>query len=223
MKEIAENKINVYSFPLSARHHHHHHHHAHSEQKESEFDFVRRLPFAVVGSNTIMEVAGKRIRGRKYPWGVVEVDNLEHCDFIALRNLLVGTHMQDMIETTNDILYENYRSERLQLVTQDIDAKTLQNSNPMEQIEKEHENREEKIRAMEIEMEQVFSSKVNEKEKKLLAAEKETSRKYEKTMQSLADTRKTVEEEMRKLKEERNELTALMAETGKKDKKHARK
>ena len=131
--------------------------------------------------------------------------------------------MQDMIETTNDILYENYRSERLQLVTQDIDAKTLQNSNPMEQIEKEHENREEKIRAMEIEMEQVFSSKVNEKEKKLLAAEKETSRKYEKTMQSLADTRKTVEEEMRKLKEERNELTALMAETGKKDKKHARK
>ena len=35
-----------------------------------------RVPFAVVGSNTLIEPAsgdGKRIRGRKYPWGVVDV------------------------------------------------------------------------------------------------------------------------------------------------------
>ena len=34
-----------------------------------------RVPFAVVGSNTVIESAeaGKKVRGRKYPWGVVDV------------------------------------------------------------------------------------------------------------------------------------------------------
>lgn len=34
--------------------------------------FFQRIPFAVVGSNTVLEVGGKKIRGRKYPWGIVE-------------------------------------------------------------------------------------------------------------------------------------------------------
>lgn len=32
----------------------------------------QKAPFAVVGSNTLVEVDGKKVRGRKYPWGVVE-------------------------------------------------------------------------------------------------------------------------------------------------------
>lgn len=47
------------------------------------------MPFAVVGSNTLLEVNGKRVRGRLYPWGVVEVENKDHCDFIKLRNMLI--------------------------------------------------------------------------------------------------------------------------------------
>lgn len=47
------------------------------------------IPFAVVGSNTVVEVSGKKVRGRLYPWGVAEVDNLSHCDFTTLRNMLV--------------------------------------------------------------------------------------------------------------------------------------
>ena len=31
-----------------------------------------RVPFAVVGSNIIIESQGRKVRGRKYPWGVVE-------------------------------------------------------------------------------------------------------------------------------------------------------
>ena len=34
--------------------------------------FQEIIPFAVVGSNTLLEVNGKRVRGRLYPWGVVE-------------------------------------------------------------------------------------------------------------------------------------------------------
>ena len=48
-----------------------------------------RVPFAVVGSNTVIESGGKRLRGRQYPWGTVEVENLEHNDFVALRNMLI--------------------------------------------------------------------------------------------------------------------------------------
>jgi len=31
-----------------------------------------RVPFAVVGSNTVMEVGGRKVRGRQYPWGIAE-------------------------------------------------------------------------------------------------------------------------------------------------------
>lgn len=48
-----------------------------------------RVPFAVVGSNRVMEMNGKKVRGRQYPWGTVEVDNLEHNDFLALRDMLI--------------------------------------------------------------------------------------------------------------------------------------
>lgn len=30
------------------------------------------IPFAVIGSNTVVEAKGRRVRGRLYPWGIVE-------------------------------------------------------------------------------------------------------------------------------------------------------
>jgi hypothetical protein len=37
----------------------------------------------------MVEVGGKKVRGRQYPWGVVEVENPEHCDFVKLRSAVV--------------------------------------------------------------------------------------------------------------------------------------
>lgn len=34
-------------------------------------------PFAVIGSNTVVEARGQRVRGRLYPWGIVEGKNLD--------------------------------------------------------------------------------------------------------------------------------------------------
>ena len=34
--------------------------------------FQASVPFAVIGSNAVVEVNGKRTRGRLYPWGIVE-------------------------------------------------------------------------------------------------------------------------------------------------------
>lgn len=61
----------------------------------------------------MLEVGGKKVRGRLYPWGVVEVENSEHCDFTKLRNMLIRTHMQDLKDVTQDVHYENFRLNRL--------------------------------------------------------------------------------------------------------------
>ncbi|XP_009704579.1 PREDICTED: septin-4-like, partial [Cariama cristata] len=66
------------------------------------------IPFAVIGSNTVVEAKGRRIRGRLYPWGIVEVENPSHCDFVKLRTMLVRTHMQDLKDVTRETHYENY-------------------------------------------------------------------------------------------------------------------
>lgn len=48
------------------------------------------MPFAIVGSEEEIEVDGVNIRGRVYPWGIVEVDNPKHSDFSRLRGALLG-------------------------------------------------------------------------------------------------------------------------------------
>ena len=70
------------------------------------------VPFAVVGSTETYEVAGKKVRGRLYPWGIVEIENPKHSEFNLLRNMLI-VHMQDLQEVTHDLHYENYRAQIL--------------------------------------------------------------------------------------------------------------
>lgn len=36
------------------------------------FVLQEKMPLAVVGSNVVIEVNGKKVRGRQYPWGVAE-------------------------------------------------------------------------------------------------------------------------------------------------------
>ncbi|XP_066936681.1 septin-7-like isoform X6 [Clytia hemisphaerica] len=197
LKEIEDHQINIYRFPPLS-----------DDESENDLAALRRIPFAVVGSNTVLEVGGKKIRGRKYPWGIVEVENIEHCDFIALRNLLIRTHMQDLIDVTNDVHYENFRSERLSVLTgggNSITSAAL-NINPMEQIEREREDQEKKLKKMEQEMEQVFEMKVKEKKKKLKDSEAEFNRKFDVTMKTLEQTKKELEDKRRKFEEERNQF-----------------
>lgn len=76
--------------------------------------FQGKIPFAIVGSNQIVQTPdGRQVRGRAYPWGVIEVDNEEHCDFVKLRQMLIRTYMEELREHTNSHLYEAYRSEKL--------------------------------------------------------------------------------------------------------------
>ena len=46
------------------------------------------IPFAVVGSERSVIIDGKSVRGRKTRWGVVNVEDEKHCEFVYLRNFL---------------------------------------------------------------------------------------------------------------------------------------
>lgn len=89
------------------------------ENNRSNSALKSKIPFAIVGSNTVIENEGKPFRGRQYPWGCVNVDDLSHCDFMALRTMLIRTHMQDLKDVTNNVHYENYRFKKLAYVTGD--------------------------------------------------------------------------------------------------------
>ncbi|KAI5451256.1 Cell division control protein 11 [Naganishia albida] len=106
MEDIEYYSIPVYNFPYD-------------EEEDDEETIVDNselrnlMPFALVGSEEDIMINGEAIRGRRYPWGIVEVDNDEHCDFLRLRQALLATHLTDLKEITHDYLYENYRTERL--------------------------------------------------------------------------------------------------------------
>ncbi|XP_065826048.1 neuronal-specific septin-3-like [Oscarella lobularis] len=72
------------------------------------------LPFAVVGSEKEYKRGNKSVLGRQTKWGFIEVENKTHCEFSNLRDMLIKTHMQDLIETTDKVHYENFRHMRLQ-------------------------------------------------------------------------------------------------------------
>uniref|UniRef100_A0A3P8WU74 LIM domain kinase 1 n=1 Tax=Cynoglossus semilaevis TaxID=244447 RepID=A0A3P8WU74_CYNSE len=110
-EEIKRFGINIYQFPEC------------DSDEEEEFKrqdqiLKESIPFALIGSNVQVESKGRKVRGRLYPWGVVEVENPAHSDFLMLRNMLVRTHMQDLKDVTREIHYENYRAQCIQNMTQ---------------------------------------------------------------------------------------------------------
>ncbi|KAJ3103731.1 hypothetical protein HDU97_009905 [Phlyctochytrium planicorne] len=106
MEDIAHYKIPIYNFPYDEEE-------DDEETLEENNELRALLPFAIVGSEEEVIINGRRVRCRQYPWGVVEVDNSKHCDFSKLRYMLLSSHLQDLKEITHDILYENYRTEKL--------------------------------------------------------------------------------------------------------------
>nr|XP_029536835.1 septin-5-like isoform X3 [Oncorhynchus nerka] len=109
-EEIQQYGIKIYQFPDCDSD-------EDEDFKQQDQELKDSIPFAVIGSNTVVEAKGKRVRGRLYPWGIVEVENSAHCDFVKLRNMLVRTHMQDLKDVTRETHYENYRAHCIQSMT----------------------------------------------------------------------------------------------------------
>lgn len=185
MNEISQNKIKIYEFPDCDD----------DEEGKAQKLLKNRIPFAVVGSNYVIESGGERKRGRKYPWGLVEIENMDHCDFLALRNLLIRSYMLDLLDTTNNVHYENYRCRKLTGIGPENKKATRDgNKNPLAQMEEEKKEHEAKMKKMETEMEQVFEMKVNEKVNKLKESESDLSRRHDEMNKKLEQQRLELEE-----------------------------
>nr|XP_036871935.1 septin-7-like [Manis javanica] len=197
-KEIQEHKIKIYEFP---------------ESDEEENKLVKkikdRLPLAVVGSNTIIEFNGERMRGRQCPWGAAEIENGEHCDFTSLRNMLIRTHTQDLKDVTNNVHYENYWSRKLAAMTYngvDNDKNKGQlTKSPLAQMEEEKRAHVAKMKKMEMEMEQVFEMMVKEKIQEL-DSEPELQRHHEQMKKNLEAQHKELEEKCHQFEDEKANL-----------------
>ncbi|KAF1743321.1 hypothetical protein MXB_4040 [Myxobolus squamalis] len=100
-KELAENNINVYRFPTDDR-----------ITATKNLEMNERMPFAVV-SSAEEEVINKQLcRVRKYPWGTVVVDDDLHCEFMQFREMLLRSNLYDLILSTHNRFYEQYRISR---------------------------------------------------------------------------------------------------------------
>lgn len=196
LNEIAQHKIKIYEFPDTLEE---------DEEHKLNKSLRERVPFAVVGSNAVIEIDGKKLRGRKYPWGIAEVENLEHCDFIALRNMVVRTHLQDLKDVTNNVHYENYRCRKLAGLGVDGKPSRISNKNPLAQMDEEKRDHDLKMKKMEAEMEQVFEMKVREKKQKLKDSEMELTRRHEQTRKSLEQQAKELEEKRKQFEHEKQQ------------------
>nr|XP_032816820.1 septin-9-like isoform X2 [Petromyzon marinus] len=91
-----------------------HKEHDEDEEDRSVNNKIRELmPFAVVGSDKDYLVNGRKTLGRKTKWGIIEIENVAHCEFSQLRELLIRSHTQDLKEVTSCVHYEGYRVLRL--------------------------------------------------------------------------------------------------------------
>jgi septin 7 len=190
-----------------------------AETMDEAEEIASKIPFAVVGSDQVVATPdGREVRGRSYPWGVIEVDNEEHCDFVKLRQMLVRTYMEELREYTNDVLYENWRTEKLLSmgVAQDssvfkevkyalLDFSALcfiinySHASPALRMQEERVLHEAKLAKMEAEMKMVFQQKVQEKEAKLKQSEEELYARHREMKESLEKQRLDLEEKKRKI------------------------
>lgn len=122
------------------------------------------------------------------------VEDETHSDFIALRNMIIKTNLNDLRDVTHHVHYENYRYKKLTSFNSkdQINGKNLSTSfinksifilffcifsflwtfisffrNLLSQIEDEKVEGEQRLNKMEQEMENVYQSKVKEKLQKL--------------------------------------------------------
>ncbi|CAG8487925.1 9676_t:CDS:2 [Paraglomus occultum] len=103
---IAAQNIQVYQCPIESDD---------ESSTKRNMNIMAAMPFAIIGSEQDVTTAdGRSVKGRQYSWGVAEVENEDHCDFQKLRQLLIRTHMLDLIATTEETHYETYRQAQME-------------------------------------------------------------------------------------------------------------
>jgi len=189
MSELKQNGVHIYNFPTDDQ-----------TVADSNNQMNGHLPFAVVGSSDEVKIGNKMVKARQYPWGTVQVENENHCDFVKLREMLIRTNMEDLRETTHNKHFELYRRHKLEhMGFSDGESKSL--SETYEQKRQEHVA---ELQKKEEEMRQTFVIKVKEKEAELKEAEKDLHNSFDNLKKQHADQKKKMEDSKKRLDDEMN-------------------
>ncbi|CAL9706831.1 unnamed protein product [Knipowitschia caucasica] len=193
MSELVSNGVQIYNFPTEDE-----------AVAEINASMNTYLPFAVIGSMEDVKVGNKMVKARLYPWGSVQVENENHCDFVKLREMLLRVNMEDLREQTHARHYELYRRCKLEeMGFKDADP----NSKSFSLQETYETKRKEfllELQRKEEEMRQMFVNKVKETEAELKEKEKELHDKFEQLKRMHQEEKRNLEEKRRELEEEMN-------------------
>jgi septin 6/8/11 len=190
-EELHRNGVQIYQFPTDDE-----------TVLEINNSMNAHIPFAVVGSTEFVKLGSKMIRARQYPWGIVQVENEAHCDFVKLREMLIRTNMEDMREKTHTRHYELYRQKRLeQMGFTDVDSENKPVSF-QQTFEAKRSNHLAELQSKEDEVRQMFVVRVKEKEAELKDSEKDLHAKFEKLKKDHAEDKRKLEEARKKLEDE---------------------
>uniref|UniRef100_A0A1I8AGE7 Septin-type G domain-containing protein n=1 Tax=Steinernema glaseri TaxID=37863 RepID=A0A1I8AGE7_9BILA len=194
-EDIAKHGIKVYRFPEGDG----------AEAKKLRSSF----PFAVVGSNVVRRSAttGRICRVREYPWGVVEVENLEHNDFVALRDLIIRMNLIDLIDVTKNVHYENFRFRHMGALPDDDDR------DPFTLLEKEQRGWESEFQRSREEKERVFAAQVATREARLDEKAAQLAEMEAEQKELLAEKRSQLESLLREVAELRSETLSLCSKS----------
>ncbi|KAG8587083.1 hypothetical protein GDO81_005564 [Engystomops pustulosus] len=200
MSELVSNGVQIYQFPTD-------------DETISKLNasMNTQLPFAVVGSMEEVKIGNKMVKARQYPWGIVQVENENHCDFVKLREMLICTNMEDLREQTHSKHYELYRRCKLEeMGFQDIGPGDKPVS-LQETYEAKRQEFFEELQRKEEEMRQTFVQRVREKETVLKEAERELQNRFEQMKRLHHDERTNLEEKRKQLQDEINEFNKRKA------------
>ncbi|XP_032852881.2 septin-10 isoform X3 [Tyto alba] len=213
MSELVSNGIQIYQFPTE-------------DETVSKINTIMNghLPFAVVGSTEEVKIGNKLVRARQYPWGIVQVENENHCDFVKLREMLICTNMEDLREQTHARHYELYRRCRLEeMGFRDIgpenkpvrlpcsksyaDRESVCHSHAsVESLQEAYEAKRHEfyleMQRKEEEMRQRFVQRVKEKETILKEAEQQVQTKFEHRMLMHQEVKLKLEKKKKVLEDE---------------------
>uniref|UniRef100_A0A673B9K7 Septin n=1 Tax=Sphaeramia orbicularis TaxID=375764 RepID=A0A673B9K7_9TELE len=193
MSELVSNGVQIYQFPLDDE-----------TVAKVNTSMNGHLPFAVVGSTEEVSVGNKMVKARQYPWGIVQVENENHCDFMKLREMLICVNMEDLREQTHTRHYELYRRCKLEeMGFKDTDPECKPVSLQQTYEAKRQEFLEE-LQRREDEMRQMFVLRVKEKEAELKDAERELQSRFEQLKRLHADEKAALEEKKRLLEDDQS-------------------
>ncbi|WUR02166.1 septin [Vairimorpha necatrix] len=99
-EQLKNNEINIFDFE----------HKDYYERIETEESINKYVPFSIISG----DMKSEKTRERSFEWGTVEIDNPDHSDFIILKEILLGTHLNVLIDFTGSELYETYRENVLE-------------------------------------------------------------------------------------------------------------